>query len=276
MESSKELLYVLIPCLNEEANVRAAAESVFSVAEALPVDVRVILIDDGSTDRTRAEMREICLEHPQCCELIAHDSNRGMGLSVMKAYDRIPDGAWVHVTPGDNELDFAASIRGFLEVRHQYDVILGYLHNAVIRPMGRRFASFGFSKVVGTLYGFPYRYLNGFKVYRVEAFRHLDVVSQGHAFFAELLAKALLRKPDLRIGEVPFYGRGRAVGHSKAIRPSAIVQAIWEVFKGARSVARYREKVIKGRSELTGEPATLTQAPGSADLSAESTPITER
>lgn len=246
MAAETELLYVLIPCLNEEANVRAAAESVLGSADDLPVDVRLILIDDGSTDRTSQIMQEICHAHPDRCEMIVNETNRGLGACVTGAFERIPHGAWVNVTPGDNEFDFAASIENFLAVRHEYDVILGYLHNPVIRTLGRRLASFVFVKVVATLYGFPYRYLNGLKMYKVDAFRDIEVVSSGHAFAAEMLAKALLTKPDLRIGEVPFISRGRAGGRSKAMRPSAVTQASWEVFKGARSVARHRDRIVSG------------------------------
>lgn len=245
MTVNTELLYVLIPCLNEEANVRAAAESVFGVAERLPVDVRVILIDDGSTDRTSQIMQEICQDHQDRCEMIVHETNRGIGASVTQAFQHIPNGAWVHVLPGDNEFDFAASIDNYLEVRDRYDIILGYLHNPVIRTLGRRLASFLFVKVVATLYGFPYRYLNGFKVYKVDVFRDIRIESKGHAWVAEMVAKALLQKPDLRIGEVPFIGRGRAGGKSKALRPRAVIQAVWEVFRGARSVARHRQRVIR-------------------------------
>ena len=194
-------------------------------------------------------MEELCAEHPERCGMIVNETNQGLGRTVMSTYDRIPDGSWIHVTPGDNEFDFAASIPNFMVVRDQYDVILGYLHNRVIRTLGRRLASHLFSKVVATIYGFPYRYLNGFKMYRVEAFRGIDVESKGHAFVAELLAKALLRKRDLRIGEAPFIGRGRAAGQSKAIRPRAILQAVWEVYKGARSVGRYRDVAIRAQIE---------------------------
>lgn len=265
MNESDERLYVLIPCLNEEANVRGAAESVLHVADELPVDLRVILIDDGSTDRTRAIMEDLCREHPDRCEMIVNPTNLGLGRSVMNTYERIPSGSWVHVTPGDNEFDFAASIGNYLAVRDRYDVILGYLHNPVIRTLNRRLASYAFSKVVATLYGFPYRYLNGFKVYRVDAFRGIEVVSSGHAFVAELLAKALLRQRNLRIGEVPFVARGRAGGQSKAIRPGSVLRAVSEVFKGARSVARYRETIVRMQVEAErGVPSPSATAPPSA------------
>jgi hypothetical protein len=82
-------------------------------------------------------------------------------------------------------------------------------------------------------------------MYRVEVMRGLEVKSSGYAYTAELIAKAMLRNPSLRIGEAPFIARGRAHGSSNAFRPAAIVNAAYEVIRGQRSVAQYRKKIIE-------------------------------
>ena len=112
--------------------------------------------------------------------------------------------------------------------------------------MSRRVASTAFMRVVSALYGFRHQYLNGMKMYRVGALSGLEVKSGGHAFNAELLSKAILRDPKLRIGEVPFVWRGRSAGHSKAFRPRSILLAMKEVWVGRREVDRYREQVLLG------------------------------
>lgn len=244
---SSERLCVLIPCFNEQAGVVPTTEAILRHVPRLPLPVRVFLIDDGSTDGTRERMQELCARH-SACTLLVNERNLGMGRSVLQAYEQIPAGSWVTVLPGDNELVFE-SIDNFLALRADYDVILGYLQNSVVRTLPRRLASFAFGKVVKTLYGFPWRYLNGLKLYRVEAFQGLEVVSNGHAFFPEMLAKAQLRTPHLRIGEAPFVARGRARGKSKAIRLGAVVRAMREVVRGARSVTKYRERVVRGQPE---------------------------
>ncbi len=82
------------------------------------------------------------------------------------------------------------------------------------------------------------------KMYRVEVFKGLEVVSKGHAFNAELIAKAILRAPDMRIGEVPFVTRGRAEGVSKAFSIRSAAKAAYEVMSGHKSVADYRDETI--------------------------------
>lgn len=242
--SSSEHLYVVVPCKNEVTSVSLVVEEVLSHAPNLQMPLSVIMIDDGSTDGTLREMERICSTHDGC-DIIMNPQNIGVGRSVMNAYDHVPKGAWVSVMPGDGEFVFGASIDNFMKVREEYEVILGYLYNPIIRNLRRRLASYAFTKATATLYGFPWRYLNGLKMYKVDAFRDIEVVSSGHAFMAELIAKAHLRNPSLRIGEAPFFSRGRGAGMSKAIQPINVTKAVIDVVNGARSVGEYRDKMVK-------------------------------
>jgi glycosyltransferase involved in cell wall biosynthesis len=224
---------------------------VLDVAPTLPVAVEVLMVDDGSTDNTRAFMQQLCDKY-EACRMIANQRNVGVGRSVLNAYDYLEPNSWAMVIPGDNEFVFD-SITNYLAVREQYDVILGYCQNLMIRSLSRRIASAAYAHVVNLVYGYSYRYHNGMKMYRVRALRGLAVEANGYAFFAELLAKALLRDPTLRVGEVPFIARGRSSGVSKAFRPLAMVRAIYEVYRGSKSVSRYREEVIGKMSVRAGE-----------------------
>ena len=240
---ASETLVVVVPCYNEEANIEHTVGAIRSVAAELPMRVDVLLIDDGSTDRTKDEISEICRRFGYSA--MYNERNRGVGWSLLEAYGRIDPEHWVTIMPGDNEIDFA-SIKSFVEERHRFDLILGYLQNPVIRPLGRRLFSVAYMRTVRIIYGFPFRYLNGMKLFRAKVFQHIEVEALGHAFNSELLAKAILRTPSLRIGEAPFVARGRASGNSKAIRPSAVIQSVVEVGRGWRSVAKFREKVTRG------------------------------
>ena len=240
---SSELLTVVVPCCNEEQSVGPTVESILAERDRLEVRLEVLLVDDGSTDGTRAVMERLSREHREC-RIKVNPTNLGVGRAVLDAYEEIDRDSWVTVVPGDNEIVFA-SIHGYLELRDHYDVILGYFRNAVIRTATRRLASQAFMFTVRLLYGFTYRYLNGMKMYRAWVFQGLDIRSGGHAFNAELLAKAVLRNPELRIGEVPFLARGRARGSSKAFRVGSVLRALRDVVVGVRSVARYRREVIE-------------------------------
>lgn len=237
-----ETLVVVVPCYNEEANIEQTVASIRSVAAELPLRVDVLLVDDGSSDGTKGKLEELCQQYGYSA--MYNEKNRGVGWSLLEAYKRIEPSHWVTIMPGDNEIDFA-SIKGFVRARDDFDLILGYLQNPVIRPLRRRLFSVAYMRTVRVLYGFPYRYLNGMKLFRAHVFQGIDVEASGHAFNSELLAKAILRCPSLRVGEAPFVARGRATGSSKAIRPSAVAQSVVEVGRGWRSVAQFRDKVTR-------------------------------
>jgi len=235
-------LTVIVPCKDEAENIERTIESIDRVLPELDVQVHILMVDDGSTDGTSDVMEKIC-EQRSDCEMLVQEINRGLGRTVLNAYHHIPEDHWVTVFPGDNELVFD-SIKKFLAMRDEHDLILGYLQNPVIRTVVRRVASTLFSTVVRFVYGYPYQYLNGMKLYRVRVFKDIDVISTGHAFNAELLAKAILREPSLQIGEAPFIARGRATGATKAFRPGSVLIALRDVFWGYKSVCDYREKAI--------------------------------
>ncbi len=216
-KKKSELLTVIVPCLNEEHTVSRVVETIVRVGEGFPLEVETLLIDDGSTDGTRRVLADLCERH-EACRMVVNERNLGNGRSILNAYEGLDPDSWATVVPGDDEVVFE-SLTAYIEQRERYDVMLGYLQNPIIRTNSRRLASFMFTKTVSALYGFHFRYLNGLKMYRVSAFRGIEVVSSGHAFNAELLAKAVLRNPALRIGELPFMARGRASGDTKAFRP---------------------------------------------------------
>lgn len=239
---SNSTLVVVVPCYNEGSNIERTIDAIREVADRLPLDVDVLLIDDGSTDDTKDKIAELCDRYGYAA--MYNPRNRGVGWSLLEAYKRVDPESWVTIMPGDNEIEFA-SIEKFVALREDFDIILGYLQNPVIRPLGRRIFSLAYMRTVHLLYGFPFRYLNGMKLFRANAFQGIDVEASGHAFNSELLAKAILRNPQLRIGEAQFVAKGRATGSSKAIRPSAVAQAVVQVGRGWRSVGRYRKAVIR-------------------------------
>lgn len=238
-----EHLTIIVPCFNEAANVRATCEEICALEPGLDVKLSIVGVDDGSTDGTSEVLEQLVAERPDTIRRIRHERNMGIGFAVLSVVNSLPPETWVSVLPGDNELD-PTSILPFLAMRDRYDLILGYIQNPLIRGLERRLGSYSFTRTVCTLYGFEYRYLNGLKLYRARVFQGIEVVSKGHAFVAELLAKAVLREPSIRVGEAPFVMRGRISGESKAFQPMSMLRAVKEVVSGYNSVRAFREYVI--------------------------------
>lgn len=242
-QSQKERLTVIIPCYNEAKNIEETVSTVRGEIPNLDIETDMLLINDGSTDNTRDKIRALS-QGSGDISTILNSENLGLGSSILKAYELLPSDRWATVFPGDNELIFS-SIKNFLRVRDEYDLILGYLKNPVIRPFMRRIASDVFTEIGNFLYGFNFRYFNGMKLYKIGVFKNIDVKARGHAFNPELIAKAVLRNPELSIGEAAFLTKGRKHGSSKAFRLKSVLQAVNDLAVGYKSVRDYRQRIIE-------------------------------
>jgi glycosyltransferase involved in cell wall biosynthesis len=69
-------LSIVIPCYNEEENVRAICAAVTAEAMECAASHEIILIDNCSTDNTRTIMRDICREDPRIRAIL---NNRNYG-----------------------------------------------------------------------------------------------------------------------------------------------------------------------------------------------------
>jgi glycosyltransferase involved in cell wall biosynthesis len=67
---------IVIPCYNEEENVRGIHAAVRREAETHAASFEIIFIDNGSTDATRTLMRTICANDP-CTSAIFNNRNYG-------------------------------------------------------------------------------------------------------------------------------------------------------------------------------------------------------
>ena len=67
---------VIIPCLNEEDNAEAIVAAVSTELESVAPDFEIIMIDNGSTDRTVEIVRGLCARDPRV-KLIVNTRNFG-------------------------------------------------------------------------------------------------------------------------------------------------------------------------------------------------------
>jgi len=71
-------LSIVLPAYNEEANVRTTVAEVAGIAQKLGLDHEIILVNDGSRDRTGEIGRELAAYIPEF-RLVEHYPNRGYG-----------------------------------------------------------------------------------------------------------------------------------------------------------------------------------------------------
>ena len=77
---SSPLLSIIIPAHNEESRLPRTLEQVFGFLEQQPYAAEVVVVENGSTDRTLEIARGFAAHHPQL--RVMHSDGRGKGLAV--------------------------------------------------------------------------------------------------------------------------------------------------------------------------------------------------
>lgn len=196
--NSQPRFLIAVPVYNEETYVDRVLRKVLMQAP------NVLVIDDGSTDRTP------CLLPLQPVEVIRHAVNRGYGRSLQDAFRwAMVDGFdWV-ITMDCDEQHEPEAIPMFIReaLSDKWDVISGsrYMPGSEEKdappPSRRRINSLITCEINKTLGLSLTDSFCGFKAYRVSALRRLALDVDGYAFPMQFWVQAVAH--GLRIHEVP-------------------------------------------------------------------------
>jgi glycosyltransferase involved in cell wall biosynthesis len=115
-------LSVVIPVLNEEANVEELLERLRGVLDGHTESLEIIFVDDGSTDRTFATLQRLAREQ-SCVRVIRFARNYGQEAAVQAGMLR-SSGRWVLQTDGDLQ-NPPEEIPKLLALRDRYEIIYG-------------------------------------------------------------------------------------------------------------------------------------------------------
>lgn len=156
-EGDNTSISVVIPALNEEPVI---GKIVSRIRELHP-DFEVIVVDDGSTDRT-VETAERA-----GARVVRHPYNIGNGAAV-KTGIRRASGDLVVVMDGDGQHD-PADISGLLAEAKQYDLVVGARTGKDQASLGRRLANWCYNRLASYVGKFPVEDLtSGFRVFRTK------------------------------------------------------------------------------------------------------------
>jgi len=207
-------LSIVIPAYNEAGNIDGTLENVNRALVGVHVDAEILVVDDGSTDQTRAVVLRAIDRMPRV-RLLAHAANRGFGAAYRTGVDAAA-GEYLVMVHGDNAWGADTLRVLFRNVGHA-DVIVGYTRGMWrARPLTRTALSKTFTWLVNSITGRRLRYYNGLQIHRADVLKTLTIESRGYGFQAEVLVKALRRSRTYI--EVPMDLMERQHGESKAFR----------------------------------------------------------
>jgi glycosyltransferase involved in cell wall biosynthesis len=223
-------LSIIVPVFNEERTILQLLETVF---QKVPDVFEVIVVDDGSTDRTREIVTAYVNNNP-LVRLIRHPKNLGKTAGLRTGF-RESKGDIVIVQDSDMEYDpedIPSVIQPIQEGKA--DVVYGsrfmvrraarvlyfrhYLANRLLTFCSNLMTDLNMTDVE-----------TGYKAFRGDIIRQMNIVSSGFGFEIEVTAKA--SKLKYRIYEVPISYHGRTYEEGKKIGFKDALMAMFYIFR---------------------------------------------
>ncbi|MCX7681017.1 MAG: glycosyltransferase family 2 protein [Anaerolineae bacterium] len=227
-------LSIVLPAYNEEANVERAVEHVSAVAQQLGIDYEIILVNDGSKDRTGEIGRQLEQRIPNF-RLVEHYPNRGYG-GALKAGFAAATKELIAFVPADNQFDFREVTRLLERINEGADIVSGYRARRQDHFI-RKLNALGWNMLVRLLFGYLCRDIDcGFKLFRRSVLDHVPLVSNGAMIDTEFLAGAKAR--GFRIAEVPVTHLPRVAGAATGANLKVILRAF-------RDLVRFRVRLSR-------------------------------
>lgn len=228
---------IIMPALNEERNIIGAVENVIETFSKTNISGEIIVINDGSTDRTKEIVEDLIRKYP-FIRMISHAKPHGIGASFWEGVKE-SKGEAVVMLPGDGEND-AYEILRYMPLMDNVDIIIPFVYNKMVRTLKRRIVSKLYKAIINISFRMLLNYMNGTVMYRKCILEGADLQATGFFYQTELLIKCI--KNGYLYAEIPYALKIRGTGESKAVTLKSLV-AVTKGYLAAMSAVYLFHKV---------------------------------
>jgi glycosyltransferase involved in cell wall biosynthesis len=212
---------------NEEATLEEAVSDVRSALVDLRREFEILVVDDGSTDRTAAIAADLEARWPEV-RLIRHGRNLGPGSAILTGIrNSKKDVICFHAA--DQQLDFR-EVAGFIPLLDDHDIVIGSRSGRPGYTRMRLLSSRVYIELAHRLFGLDgYDDFNFLYLYRRSLFDGMPIDSDGVFLCTEIFVRAL--QAGARAARVEAACLPRKAGVSRVYRPRVIGKTLYEMLR---------------------------------------------
>ena len=245
-DADRPRLTFFFPAYNEEENVvETIRRALDEVGPLVDGSIEVLVIDDGSSDRTLELARAEASGDPRIT--VFHQANRGYGGALRAGFENAR-GELIGFSDGDLQFDLKEMARLLERLDNPakpVDVVIGY---RIKRrdPPHRIFIAKTYNAIASVVFGLRVRDIDcAMKLFRREVFDGLPLTTDSPFLSAELLIKLHARGERIAQVGVNHYPRAAGTNTGASFR---------KILRTFRDIGRLRWKLWVRRGEALGTP----------------------
>ncbi len=220
-------LTIFFPAYNDGGTIASMVISAIATARTLTPDFEVVVVNDGSRDRTADILEELARRCPEL-RVVHHAQNRGYGGALRSGFAAATRDL-IFYTDGDAQYDPSELTQLWQAMRPGVDLVNGYkisrsdpLHRVVIGRI--------YHYTVKLLFGLKVRDVDcDFRLMRRRIFNTVRLEKNSGVICLELMKK--VQDAGFHIAEVPVHHYHRAYGRSQFFNVRRIVRTAIDVLK---------------------------------------------
>jgi glycosyltransferase involved in cell wall biosynthesis len=231
-------LSAFFPAYNEEGNVERMCASLKAILSQVADDFEIIIVNDGSQDRTR-EIADRLTHEDHRIRAVHHDRNLGYGAAIRSGINACQK-EYIFFTDGDNQFD-VSQLTLLLPFISKYDGVIGFRLNRQDNWV-RKMNAWAWNELVRWMFGLKVRDIDcAFKLFHRKVFEKMELDLSGAMIRTEMLVKII--KNGYRLHEI-------GVLHSPRLAGKQTGANFWVILGAFKELFRFHKKMKKRKKHL--------------------------
>lgn len=222
---------IFFPVYKDEHTVRRMIEKSQAVASQISDDWEIVIVDDGSPDRSGEIAQEMAKEIPQL-KVIRHPKNKGYGAAVKTGLS-VSTGDFVAMTDGDDEYDVFDLLR-MMEHKDSYDLMITFRYKKIYSSK-RQFISYCYNALFRRVFSVHYRDIStGLRIIKRKVISQISLSADSPFIGAEIVLKTMFL--GYRVGEVGIQTFPREFGKGQSVSIKNIIATIVDLIRVRKEI----------------------------------------